>query len=89
MNVSKMLGGSPSQIASDLREFSESAEFLSSEKANLIESHPSKWVGVHKGAVRAIGESLSEVISTLRDEGIDADETIVRYISKDPKTLIL
>jgi len=88
-SIEVILGGKPDRIADELNEFSKSARVLSSSRARLIKTYEKKWIGLHKGNVEIIGESIKSVLSQLSDRGLDPDETIIRYIDRDLKTLIL
>lgn len=87
--IKKILGGTPSEVARDLEEFSKSAKVLSSSRSRLIKTHEKKWIGLHKGKVEIVGESIKSVLAQLSERGLDPDETIIRFIDRDLKTLIL
>ena len=82
-------GKSAEEVSNDLGRFSQSARALSNEHACLIEKHPQEWVGVHDGEVVATGKTMKTVLHALDKQGRPNDETIVRFISRDPVTLIL
>ena len=87
--IESVIGGSPRQIAAELSEFSKSARTLSSSRDRLIEKHEKSWIGLYRGKVEIIGDTIDSVISQLTDKGLDPDEAIIRYIDRDLKTLIL
>ncbi len=55
----------------------------------MINEHPSRWIGVHGGRVVATGRSLNELLSRLRKKRIPQEETLIRFIDKKERTLIL
>ena len=87
--VLRHLGGSAEDVDRSLREFTEAANVLSSDHPRLIDEHPSQWVGVYHGKVTASAQSLDSLLERLQESGIPAKETIVRFIEKNARTLIL
>jgi hypothetical protein len=85
----KLLGKRPGDVARELADFSASARVFSTDHPRLIDEHPQQWVGVYKGRVEAAGKTMKSVLSQLREKGVPKDETIVRFIDREEKTLIL
>ena len=83
------LGSDPEDIARGLREFSKSAEMLSNDRPRLINEHPLQWVGVYRGKVSAKADDLPSLMEELERRGIPLGDTIVRFIEKNQRTLIL
>ena len=82
-------GSAPEDIARGLREFSKSAEMLSNDRPRLINEHPLQWIGVYRGEVSAKAEDLPSLMEELERRGIPLGDTIVRFIEKNQRTLIL
>jgi hypothetical protein len=85
----KHLGGSAAQIERDLRGFREAASVLSSDHPRMIDDHPLQWIGVYEGKVAATGRSLKSLMSQLRKRAIPPEETIIRFIDREERALIL
>ena len=83
------LGSDPENIARGLREFSKPAEMLSNDRPRLINEHPLQWVGVYRGEVSAKADDLPSLIEDLERRGIPPGDTIVRFIEKNQRTLVL
>lgn len=83
------LGSDPEKIARGLREFSKSAEMLSNDRPRLINEHPLQWIGVYHGEVSAKADDLPSLMEELERRGIPLGDTIVRFIEKNQRTLIL
>ena len=83
------LGSDPKDIAKGLREFSKSAEMLSNDQPRLIDEHALHWIGVYRGEVSAKADDLPSLIEELERRGIPLGDTIVRFIEKNQRTLIL
>jgi len=83
------LGGSASQIAEELAEYREAARVLSTDQPRMIDEHPLQWVGVYKGQVVASGRSLKSVMSQLKKKSVPSEAALIRFIDREPKTLIL
>ena len=82
-------GSGPEDIAKGLREFSKSAEMFSNDRPRLINEHPLQWVGVYRGHVSAKADDLPSLLVELERRGIPLGDTIVRFIEKNQRTLIL
>ena len=82
-------GSNSEDIAEGLREFSKSAERLSNDQPRLINDHLLQWIGVYRGEVSATANDLSSLMEELERRGIPHGETIVRFIEKNQRTLIL
>ena len=82
-------GGKPEDIAKDLREFSKSAEKLSHDRTRLIKEYPLKWIGVYQGEVSAQADDLPSLMEELERRGIPLGDTIVRFVERNQRTLIL
>lgn len=83
------LGGSAAEIDHELRKFREAASVLSSDHPRMIDEHPSQWVGVYEGRVAATGKSLKLLLDRLQKKRIPRDKTIIRFIDRRERTLIL
>lgn len=83
------LGGTAEEVASGLVEYTDAARLLSSNHPRLIDEHPHQWVGVYKGRVAASGKNLKSLMAQLESAGISPQQTIVRFIDTEERTLIL
>ena len=82
-------GNDPEEIAKGLQEFSKSAELLSNDRPRLIHEHLLQWIGVYRGEVSAKADDLEALLEELKKQGIPLGDTIVRFIEKNQRTLIL
>ena len=82
-------GRAPADIARGLREFSRSAEMLASDRPRLVDAHPMQWIGVYRGEVSAQADDLPSLMEELQRRGVPLGDTMVRFIEKNPRTLIL
>jgi len=82
--------GADAHVISDgLARFTASARALSSDRPRLIDEHPQQWVGLFDGHVEVTGDTIETVMEKLDEKGYPRQETIVRFIDRNPKTLIL
>ena len=88
-DVLRHLGGSAEGIDRELRQFADAAGILSSNHPRLIDEHPLQWIGVYQGKVAASAQTFSSLMTQLQDDGIPPQNTIVRFIDKNERTLIL
>ena len=82
-------GSDPKDIARGLREFTKSAEMLSTNQPRFVNEHPLQWIGVYRGQVSAKADDLSSLMEELERRGIPLGDTIVRFIEENQRTLIL
>ena len=87
--VPSRFGIAPEDIARGLREFSTSAEMLANDQPRLIDEFPRQWIGVYRGEVSAKADDLPSLMEKLERRGIPLGDTIVRFIEKNQRTLIL
>ncbi|HEX4295071.1 MAG TPA: hypothetical protein VHZ29_13135 [Rhizomicrobium sp.] len=80
--------GNPADADRELREYAGSARVLSSNHPRLIDEYPEQWVGVHGGKVELVGPSLDAIKKQAHEKGIPLEQTIIRFIEKEEKTLI-
>lgn len=85
----KMLDRDIHEIGDALGKFSISAQVFSSDNPRLIDLFENKWVGVYNGHVEAVAESLDKLLEQVAEKNIPAGDTVVRFINREPKTLIL
>ena len=79
----------PQQIADELKSFRETAACLSSNEPSLIDQYPKQWIALCMGKVRVHGETFQDVLKKLDAGGFPRDQSILRYIDPEPKTMIL
>lgn len=76
-------------IDAALKSFSASARVLSSDRPRLVDQYENKWIGVHNGKVEAVADSLEDVAAQIERKAIPINQTIVRRIDREEKTLVL
>ncbi len=81
--------GDPQKVAEDLQAFAKTAQLLSSRYPRMVERYPDQWIALHSGKVRAHGDSLDAVLRELDAMGLSRDQAIIRFIDKEPRTMIL
>lgn len=88
-DVLKQLGATPEQVDQELRSFTEAAKVLSSDHPRLIDRYPLQWVGIYQGRVAASARSMKSLLIQLEKEGVPASKTIIRFIDKEQRVLVL
>jgi hypothetical protein len=81
--------GNPADVDRELQSFRKAARVLSSQRARLIDRYPKQWVAVYDGKVRAQGRTLQAVMKQIEKEGLPREHTVVRFIDKTRRTMIL
>lgn len=82
------LGASSRDVAKSLIDFSRSSELLSNDQ-KLVEKYAQKWVGVCSGKVQAVQDDLHSLLKELDSRGVSRSDTVVRFIEREQRTLIL
>ena len=88
-NLLRQLTKDSERIATELGEFSATAQVLSDGEQNLIKKHPSRWVGIYKSEVAGVAKNINKLMEQLAEKRIPASQTIIRFIDKNQRTLIL
>ncbi len=76
-------------IANDFRCFRKSGLLLSSHHKRMIESYPEQWVAIYDGKVKAHETEYDALLSQIDSKGIPRRLTIVRYITRKRRSMIL
>ncbi len=79
----------PREIANELDSFRESVKCLSSSDPRLVEQYPKEWVAICTGHVRAHEPTFQAVLEKLDCDGFSREQSIIRYVDPEPKTMIL
>src|SRR6266567_8004108 len=88
-DVLEHLQRSAGDIERSLRDFSASAQLFSSDMPRMIDQFESKWIGVFKGRIEAVADTLDDVAAQIESKSIPIEETIVRFVDREEKPLIL
>ena len=81
--------GDPADVARELKAFCQSARSLDRQLPDLVDRYPNQWVAVLDGKVRAHGRTLQDVIKKIDQKGLPREQTIVRFIDKGERVMIL
>ncbi len=81
--------GSPEAIHQELAEFQRSARVFSSDRPRLLDKYCEQWVGVIDGEVVTSADSFTAVLENIDAAGLSRSKCIVRFITKNARTLIL
>lgn len=82
------LGTSPREVARSLLDFAKSSDLLSKDRA-LVKKYAQKWIGVCSGEVKAAEDDLGSLLEALDQQGVPRGNTVVRFIEREQRTLIL
>jgi hypothetical protein len=79
----------PVRLNRDLQRFRKAAQALSADHPRLIDKYPNQWVAVYDGKVAAHASTLPAILAKIKRKRIPQAHTIVRYIEKNKRTMIL
>ena len=83
------LVGDPKTIDQALTRFRETTRLLSSQAPRMIEEYPDQWVALYDSEVQASGDSMEEVLRQVDRKELPRKHVIVRFIARNPRTMIL
>ncbi len=89
LSVLAKMNERPENTVRSLREFHESSRVLSSSHPRLIDEYPDQWVAVSGEGVISHGESLDYVLGEVDKKGLRRSDTLIRFIERAQRTLIL
>ncbi len=81
--------GDPKKVDRELQEFDKTARLFLSQESTMLDRYPDEWVAFHGGEVRAHGPSLDSVLRQIDEAGLQRQQTLVRFIDKEPRKMIL
>ena len=87
--VLELFGGSISDLTSKLTQFSTSAERLSSDHPRLVNAYPMKFVGIFNDEISAVADDFDSLCAQLQDKQIPIEQTVIRFIDKEERTILL
>ncbi len=76
------------EAASEARAFDRAVRDFVARHPNLHEDYPDQWISVHRDAVLA-ASGLDELLGELDRHGIPRARAHVRFVEREPQTLIL
>ena len=82
------LGTSPGNVARSLLDFARYSDLLSKDRT-LVKRYAQKWIGVCSGEVKAAEDDLDSLLEALDRQGVPRGNTVVRFIEREQRTLIL
>jgi len=85
----QQLIGDPAALARDLQAFQKSANEFSGNGNDLIRKHRKKWIAVYEGKIEAEAPTLNTLLTQIDAKGIPRGSTMVRYIDRNNRVLIL
>jgi hypothetical protein len=88
-NLLDQIDVTATDVAATLNSFSVSARVLESDWTRLTEAYANKWVGIFDGKVEVAADSLEDVVQQIERKAIAINQTIVGYIERQKRTLVL
>ena len=87
--TSDWVPASASTVAQMISQHEELSAWLRDQSAALQESYPDKWVGTGTGRVLVFGDKLEDVVEQVKSNGGNEEVVVVRFLSSQPKVMIL
>jgi hypothetical protein len=81
--------GDPKAVYRELENFRKAAAVLSSQQPRMIEQYPKQWIAVYEGQVRAVADTLRELLALVDEKQLPREHIVVRFVDRDQRTMIL
>ena len=72
------------ELTGNLRRFEQDAELFDGLERSLMHEFANEWVAFYHGEVVSHGTTLQEVLLYMRENGIPAEQAIVKFLDPDP-----
>lgn len=79
----------PRELARRQRRFRRSSQFLAASYETLLKKYPNRWIAVLDGEVKAADRTLSGINDRIAAGGIPRSETLVHYLDRSRRVLVL
>ncbi|MBI4058918.1 hypothetical protein HY404_01615 [Candidatus Microgenomates bacterium] len=76
-------------IFEDLQNLKKNIEFVEANHTSLLAEYPEKWVVIYQQEVIGAGSDISQTIELVKSKNISPGKTYIRFLTKQPITLIL
>lgn len=86
-----MTTGSPTRSELDARhlQFCTDSDYLNSIWPQVREKYQDEYVAVYRGKIVAEHADLKQVLIVLKEKGVPSNHTVIRFVSKKPRRMIL
>ena len=82
--------GDPRAAYAGLVAFQESVQaVLSSPDQDLPTLYPDKWIAINNGQVQVFADTMDGILNAIDRRGIPRADTLIRFITKEPRKFIL
>lgn len=61
---------------------------MEAQMERLTRNHPDHWVALYAGDF-VLAESLDDLLTTLKGQGVPTSETVIRFLDSNPKNIIV
>jgi hypothetical protein len=72
-----------------LRRFTTDVRYLQSIRQDLLRSHIEQWIAVYNGTFVGNAKELEDLLKQLSSKNIPKDETVIEYMAKERKAMLL
>ena len=86
--ILKQMGGAQ-EIHFGLRQFTSRVRVFDAQRVQLTKKYPNKWIAMYNGEVDATADSLENLLKEMDRLGIPREESIVKFMDTERRTLIL
>ena len=64
-------------------------DYYDNNRQDLVNRYPEQWVVIANREVAGAGLDLRELLTSLHDQGVPLRSAYVKFVTKNPETLIL
>lgn len=79
----------PSEIAKDIKRFTDDSNYLSDRYSSLLSRYPSQWVAVFNKRVQANHKDLEKLLSVLDKKKLPRGKVVIEFLDTEQHVLVL
>ena len=81
--------GGLAAIHAGSKDFEQRAKLINTIHDDLVKKYSNQWVTLLRGGKMCVGDTLTELMSEIDENGLDRTSTFIKYMATDPPLMIL
>ena len=81
--------GGVRELVAGMREYHEVVAQMRSERSDLTDRYPGRWVAMGRDGVLAVGDSMDDVLAEVESQGLSGGDVVIEFLDTTPPLLIL
>jgi hypothetical protein len=76
-------------VATALTDFNKDLQWFLQRREKLLSKHENKWVAISNNKILDSDEDLTALVKRLKAKGLQPEQTLIQFLSKEPIEAIL